>query len=877
MKFLLGLFLLLLAACSDSESSAPSSSGKDLEGFILMPAPKDGVILGTDSEKAQPMDRPQMKVMLNYDFHIAQHEVTCQDFADYPDVLPNLSCEGNHVITGITYYDAVLLSNAKSKAEKRDTVYSYSKIIRDKEGYCINLTGLRFNPDVEGYRLPTEAEWVYAFSVHYDSKQINEDFTFFAKEWVNDWLGRFRDTTVTNYVGAPNGGSFDEHVVKGGNFSAGTPVIDLYSRGDIYVVSASSRAQYIGFRLAIGKIPSAVWLDNDGVAVHNSQSILLTQPEVRAATGSYQVKLVYRDNVSENLVYVDFNNGKPTLVEVDDSLNNFHPDISPDGQWVVFSTGMEGVTGESQVFATRFGSSSVSVKLNVENAAIPRFRVTAEGDTVVVYVSDSGDNSAEGNFLAQSTWQVPFSKGVFGTPEKLFDGAYHGGVRRDNQFAVTGARLLRSRVGDKHLVWYDSAQACNVSLSQDGSNRTLFLDFGGKPGREFAGTKYGVHEQILIADSTGKLIQMIPAPEGYSFDHTEWVKGAHLIVASLTNPSGNHEKVVLINTADSSITDFVGGDDLYHPCMWIENGLGNLDIDDSLDPDSAGLYLGSKFLQEDIFWRYKMELLWKYRDSADVAVVGSSRAVDGVRPRIMDSSGFVLNLAQIPNSIFTTRDFVKNYVLPHLNKLKYLVVSLDIDFWWKGDDEGDNFFIQSYKEYPGFVYDENHNYWRDGYPQGLYELTNLAPGVANGSSQYLKEYGFTGQSCVDWGEEPPAIATDTTNAQDSILLERSFEALQEMVEFARQKDVIVIGAIFPQSPAYKNTGAYGRHGVRRSLAAHMIARLKSFESSNFVLLDENKMGEHDYSSNMFENYDHLCFGGAKRFSNRLDSLIASLE
>lgn len=842
-----------------------------------MHAPRDAVLLGTNFENASTMDRPQMKVSLDYNFYIARHEVTCKDFAEYPDVLPQLSCEDDHVITGITYYDAVLLANARSKAENRDTVYSYVKVVRDKEGYCINLLGLRFNTDVEGYRLPTEAEWVYAFSILYNAERVSDDFTFYVKEWVNDWLGRLKDTTIYNYVGAPNGGALDEHVVKGGNFSAGTPVIDLYSRGDIYVVSASSRARYIGFRLALGKIPSAVWLDGSGEAVDNSNTILVTHSDIHSSTGSYRVKLVYRNNVTGNLVYMNSSNGKPSLEEINDTLSAFHPDISPDGQWVVFSTGMEGITGTSHVYAKKLGSNSLFIKLNVDNAAIPRFRITETGDTVVVYVSDAGDNTAEGDFLSRSTWQVPFSKGMFGTPVKLFDGAYHGGVSSDNQFAVTGAKLLRSRVGVDNLVWYDSAQACNVSLSQDGSKRTLFLDFGGKPGRDFAGSRYGVHEQILIADSTGKLIQMIPAPEGYSFDHTEWVDGHNLIVATLTNPSGNHEKIVLVNVADSSVTEFIGGDDLFHPCMWIEKGVNDLDVDESLDVDSAGLYLGSKILQEDVFWRYKMELLWKYRDSANVVIVGSSRANDGVRPRVMDSSRFVINLAQIPNSIYTTRDFVKNYVLPHVKHLKYLVVSLDIDFWWKMDNRIDNFFSETYREYPGFVYDENHDYWKDGYPKGLYELTSLAPGVENGDKKYLSEKGFTGQNCVDWGEDVPAIATDTTNTTDSLLLEKSMEALREMVALAQKKDVVVIGAIFPQSPAYMETGAYGRHGVRRSLASGIIERLENMESKNFVLLDEYKMGRHDYRSSMFENYDHLCFGGAKLFTSRLDSLISSLE
>jgi hypothetical protein len=69
------------------------------------------------------------------------------------------------------------------------------------------------------------------------------------------------------------------------------------------------------------------------------------------------------------------------------------------------------------------------------------------GDTAIVYVTDAGNNKNESDFKAASTWQVTFANGKFGEPQKLFDGAYHGGISEDNSLAVTGARLLRARVG----------------------------------------------------------------------------------------------------------------------------------------------------------------------------------------------------------------------------------------------------------------------------------------------------------------------------------------------------------------------------------------------------------------------------------------------
>lgn len=111
------------------------------------------------------------------------------------------------------------------------------------------------------------------------------------------------------------------------------------------------------------------------------------------------------------------------------------------------------------------------VKLDVESAAIPRWRVTAAGDTVIVYVSDAGNNNDDALFSAKSAWQVPIAKGKFGMPQKLFDGVYHDGVVEG--LAVTGSSLLRARVGSRDTVWYGGEQACNASLSKSSSSAEL--------------------------------------------------------------------------------------------------------------------------------------------------------------------------------------------------------------------------------------------------------------------------------------------------------------------------------------------------------------------------------------------------------------------
>jgi hypothetical protein len=96
---------------------------------------------------------------------------------------------------------------------------------------------------------------------------------------------------------------------------------------------------------------------------------------------------------------------------------------------------------------------------------------------------------------------------------------------------------------------------------------------------------------------------------------------------------------------------------------------------------------------------------------------------------------------------------------------------------------------------------------------------------------------------------------------------------------AENNGVYVIGIVFPQSPAYRNTGAFGRYGLRRSEVPALLQELQDLtkEYPHFVFMDENKMGEHDYPDEFAQNRDHLCASGAVQLTARLDSVLKTLK
>lgn len=951
---------------------------KEYEGFIYIRSKGKTTVLGTTSKKANVDEQPAMKVAFDYDFYVGVHEVTQGEFGK----LMNRSFKkdsSDYPQAHVTFYDAVLYANALSKKYNMDTVYTYSSAQFAEDKSCENLVGLKTNYGILGFRLPTEAEWIFV------AQTRSDDISGNLKEWVNDWKGLFADTTIENFVGAANANGMNEKILKGSSFVEED--IPLYARGDFYTVSPLSKAEYVGFRLVLGKIENPVWFNPSSGAATSVITPLILSEDVHNLFGTYQAKLVFRNDETGNLAYINYANAANSVVEIRDDIDSYHPDVSPDGKYVAFCTGIEGVAGESSVYIRELNESgSGLVKLNVEGAAIPRWRILNNGDTVIVFVTNPGTNKSESNWEKYSTWYVPFKNGKFGTPQKLLKGSFHGGLSFERGFSVTGASMLRATwftdKSQKNELWYNGEQACNVSLSMDGSNRTLFLDFAGKTGAAFVGNNYSVHEMLLIADSTGKLVQSIKSPKGYSFDHTEWVADKNFVVATLANANGAHQKIALVDVASNKVMEITEGAELWHPCLWtkqkkivtqessssesIESSSSSviaekissseksssselastssetsssseesssseptsissetsssseessssepasissetsssseessssetpksssssesfttsssLAVPFILDSDSAGMYLNSTYATVgNGLMRNNMELLWNFHDQANVVVLGSSRPLDGIIPKQFDKKFLVLNLAQTPSGIYVSKFYLDHYVYPHVKNLRYIILSLDYDLWRWGPESDHNFFYSDYKKFPGYIYDKNHEYWAAGIPEGLAELTEDGYSDKNGVALRENMGYWSAGSCKGWGTSTCSYDSTSLSSKN---IEMAMDTLVDLVETAGNRNIYVIGIVFPVSPNYKNTGSFACYGARRSVADSLTKVLSEMHEKypHFIVMDENKMGNHDYSDSMAEDQQHLCPVGAQQMTHRVDSLLMTLE
>lgn len=368
-------------------------------------------------------------------------------------------------------------------------------------------------------------------------------------------------------------------------------------------------------------------------------------------------------------------------------------------------------------------------------------------------------------------------------------------------------------------------------MAKDGSKRIAFLDFGSKTGKAFVGSSYGAHKTIAI-----------------------------------------------VNLDDQTSSEVVSGEELWHPNLWIDSK-AQASIASGFDPDSLGVYYFPGGSEGALQLRNKMEILWTHLD-ARMAILGSSRTFHGVNPLLLDDTLNAINLSNIPNSTYVSEYIFRNYLIPHLSKLRYVVVDLGIDFWYQRSYTNySNFFYKDYRSYPGFAYDEDHQFWPEGIPEALPQAAHDAHNFQVLADIYIPNRGFKPLDPGTWGTEVTVDYDSTWIDKDPDAFTENLNTIKAMVDTAANHSITVIGVIFPQSPAFKNTNSFGRYGMRRSLADALIQEIAnvSTRSPNFIFMDENKMGDHDYTDEMAYDKDHLSVYGAAHFTKRLDSLLKAIQ
>jgi formylglycine-generating enzyme required for sulfatase activity len=209
-------------------------------------------------------DKPQHRVTVS-SFYIGKYEVTQAEYQSVMGSNPSEHKGSYFPVANVSWFDAVEYCNKLSQREGLIPAYTVKGSGNDRT--------VTWNRNVNGYRLPTEAEWEYACragtttdnggdisdmawtlgSAHGDIQPIGQkqgnawglyDMLGNVTEWCWDWYGGYSSAAQINPVGPPFG---SERVVRGG----GSGTIDVYFalRWGVSPVDRS-RFDIWGFRLA---------------------------------------------------------------------------------------------------------------------------------------------------------------------------------------------------------------------------------------------------------------------------------------------------------------------------------------------------------------------------------------------------------------------------------------------------------------------------------------------------------------------------------------------------------------------------------------------------------------------------------------------------
>ena len=290
MKFPVFFSSLLISSCTVSvllscirQEEKPEPRVPSYPGTVLISAEGKGTVLGSTDSTAASDEEPRMLVSFSNNFYMDTTEVT---IASYRAILGILPPEYDSIVVTdslcpvvfVSWYDAILFCNVRSKIEQLDTVYRYVSISRTSSGSIYGLNGLTTNFLADGFRLPTEAEWVYAasggesiaypwgqatdssLSVQYAWYQGNSagkthqvallspnrfrlyDAAGNVMEWVNDAKDDFCAAPVTDFAGAEQG-STTQRVLKGGSYLNTMNMLRVSRRSDIYPMDAATRSR----------------------------------------------------------------------------------------------------------------------------------------------------------------------------------------------------------------------------------------------------------------------------------------------------------------------------------------------------------------------------------------------------------------------------------------------------------------------------------------------------------------------------------------------------------------------------------------------------------------------------------------------------------
>jgi formylglycine-generating enzyme required for sulfatase activity len=902
-------------------------------GLVEIPSKDRTFLMGSDGAYAQPEEKPVHPVRFTYTFFIDNCAITQKQYLQVmglssgsnPALQNPYGIGDSFPIYNVTWYQAALFCNARSKAQGYDTVYSYTALCQSNPNCPYALENLEIHYEHFGYRLPTEAEWEFACRAGTTTDyfwgtdtSISPNYAWFSSsgcqkiglklpnafglydmagnvsEWVNDQLGQYPIQPCVDPIGPVSLSEAQffaidgQRPVRGGSWKTGASFLRSSSRKYEYDTPAKVYAEYIGFRTVLGAFfpqaedTSKPVIDTSGITVPAAIASDLIN-----AVGTSSLKCVFtKGAINPKLYYIDFSEPGHLAHAMDDSLIVHDPTISPNGKYAAYSTNSWGSAGQSIATIRSISPSNAKARTSSGEAVfLPKWWTDpASGDTFVVYTNGASMNNASG-WKQEKTLRRQITGGAFsGTPEILCDsGSFYGGLSADGRFLATGYPIVYAfNLINNDLYRYflppinglsDTVQVCNVSISPqvDRPDEVMFLDFGSNgKSSSVVGKPYGAHTMIFTCNSaltSADAVRWYEIPSGFSqWNEVKWSNHPNFGAAIASSAADQDEtSIFIINLTTKERLNIASGKDLKDAYIWIDP----IALPQQADPyidfanyDVPVAAMGQKALTE------KLKLFWSRRNDLQCVFVGSSPTLFGIDPSCI-SRVRAINMGAYASPPVTSFMLVQNYALKQLPNLNIVAMGLD-----PGQIQEFNLtdpYLTGMSRAIGYEFDKNNNFWQNGLPSAI--INKIALFDSSSSWPDFYSTGFTTQKVSNgWG---PTLIDRGDYDFENDTIQRNFSIFKTLADTCAAHSIHLLVIEFPESPGYKQTNNIGRLGPFRSTYQQIVAWLRSIEQANpyFHFYDANMNGDNDYTDAEALDCNHLGYLGAKKLSTRIDSLF----
>jgi formylglycine-generating enzyme required for sulfatase activity len=904
-------------------------------GMAFIPAKGSSFRMGSSSAPAQEYEYPVHTVRFGHDFFIGRCEITQQEYIAFAGNIPAASIGAADVgdsfpVYGLTWYNAVLYCNWRSKQEHYDTVYTYSGICQSPSCPWI-LENLSIHYDRFGYRLPTEAEWEYAcrsgsktdyywgegagaetaavnnawYYVNSNSqsqrvgKLASNSFGLFdmvgnVAEWVNDWLEYFSDSAIVDPVGPADASQEEyeargERPLRGGSWRLGTSFLRSSCRKGPYRTGAFASAKDIGFRVALGAFSPGNAQQrtrvNDSLL---SVTLACGKTELFNFIGANGVKIAFivKQNGRNNLVFLDCTLPENLAVHrCGNDASVFGTTISPNGKSVAYSSQGEGFSGPCTL-TVRCLDTAGSSPVKTSNAYLPHFWVDPSSlDTFLIF-SDAASMNNSAKWYTEKTYRQRFAGGNFsGAPSVLWNtGSYHGGLSSDGRFLGTSypvARLVDLEINDTNIFLFTAPangrdenpnvlpQICNLQMSPSLAEpaEALLLDFGYPKVNALLGKQYGMHQVIFMCTMRPPYVtQWFEKPEGY--DRWDFPRWSNHpgFAVAIAHPATGTADAVYLINRRDSTYLKVATG---QNLSYPALWIDPAQVSETDDPYRLfGAYDLPVQSTYQIYLCSKLRLFWFYRESVKCIGVGSSPMYWGLEPAAMTMP--TINMSTWASDMFTNVVVARDYVLPHAPHLKAIVLDLVPGLLNRNWNRDPPRYAGLYNS-KGYELDASIGFYRNGLPQQVANkiaayTSTEWPGFDTSGYEFARDTG------TGWGQL--FFDRGDYDFNDSIV-QYSLSQLESLSDSAAAKGVQLLIVSMPESPAYATTSMIGRLGPSRATYDQIVTWINTLMTQNPYVhfYDANNYGNHEFTDSEARDCNHLNYRGGLKLTARIDSLV----